>query len=87
MNCTKLDTCRKILCILDKDMLDFQYVDCIKQTCGKCPEYIKSPHANSFYCENCGEAYDRDGGHTCEAIKKTAITCPHCQKAILLKID
>jgi hypothetical protein len=37
-NCKKLDECSKIAIILDKDMLDCQYVQCIKETCASCKE-------------------------------------------------
>jgi len=42
-NCVKLDECDKIKVILDKDMLDFQYADCIRKTCYlcECEELIK----------------------------------------------
>lgn len=36
MNCTKIDSCSKIMAVLDKDMLDFQYADCINQICSLC---------------------------------------------------
>lgn len=36
MECEKLNECYKIKMILDKDMLDFQYVDCIKKVCEEC---------------------------------------------------
>jgi len=40
--CIKLDTCKKIERILDKDMLDFQYVDGIRKTCTECPDFVAS---------------------------------------------
>lgn len=36
MNCAKINTCDKIMTILDKDMFDFQYIDCINNVCNKC---------------------------------------------------
>ena len=35
-DCPKLNTCYKVLMILDKDLLDFQYADCIREICGRC---------------------------------------------------
>lgn len=35
-NCVKLDECDKIRMILDKDMLDFQYVDSMRSACSLC---------------------------------------------------
>jgi hypothetical protein len=39
-NCQKLNTCDKINCILDKDILDSQYSDSIsdRAVCSACPE-------------------------------------------------
>lgn len=34
--CSKLDTCWKINIILDKDMLDAQYRECINLVCSSC---------------------------------------------------
>jgi hypothetical protein len=36
MNCKKIDKCFKIQIIMDKDMLDFQYVEAIKSVCERC---------------------------------------------------
>jgi len=36
--CAKFDTCFKIKIIQDKDMLDFQYVQSVKDVCGKCED-------------------------------------------------
>ena len=39
MNCPKLDTCTKILRVLDQDLAgDWQYAKCIEETCVKCNE-------------------------------------------------
>jgi hypothetical protein len=35
-NCKDFDTCPKIKTILDKDMLDFQYIECINRVCASC---------------------------------------------------
>jgi len=35
--CPKLDECYKVKMILDKDMLDFQYAECIREVCTGCP--------------------------------------------------
>jgi hypothetical protein len=35
-NCAKIDTCDKIKAILDKDMLEFQYAECIRKVCSLC---------------------------------------------------
>jgi hypothetical protein len=43
IDCAKLDSCYKIMIILDKDMLDFQYVDCINDVCGKCTNKEQHP--------------------------------------------
>ena len=34
--CPKLDECHRVKMVLDKDMLDFQYVQCIRQICSTC---------------------------------------------------
>ena len=36
--CPKLDECPKIRMVLDKDLLDFQYSESIKEICAKCSE-------------------------------------------------
>ena len=36
--CPKLDNCHKIGMILDKDLLDFQYAEAIRNVCAKCEE-------------------------------------------------
>jgi hypothetical protein len=36
--CKKINKCAKIDCILDKDMLEIQYVDAIRLVCSKCKE-------------------------------------------------
>jgi hypothetical protein len=36
--CPKIDKCEKIKMILDKEMLDGQYAECIKKACEKCGE-------------------------------------------------
>jgi predicted amidophosphoribosyltransferase len=79
-NCTKIDTCEKIKIIMDKDMLDFQYADCIREVCMKCNRPKGYDYA--FNCEVCGKPFDRDGGHSCGAIHKHHIDCPHCGKII-----
>ncbi len=38
-NCPKLETCSKIVMVMDKDMMNFpQYADSIRAVCGKCKE-------------------------------------------------
>jgi len=37
--CKKINACWKIVMILDKDMLDFQYAEAIKSVCKGCKEY------------------------------------------------
>lgn len=80
--CTKLDSCEKIKIIMDKDMLDFQCANAIKEVCKKCdrPKGYHIEHA--FHCEVCGKPFDRDGGHSCGAIHQRTIDCPHCGKTI-----
>ena len=34
--CSKINSCRKITIILDKDMLDFQYAEAIRSVCEVC---------------------------------------------------
>jgi hypothetical protein len=34
--CPELDNCWKIKMILDKDLAEFQYAECIRKVCGKC---------------------------------------------------
>jgi len=34
--CPKLDECLRVKMILDKDMLDFRYVQCIRRICSAC---------------------------------------------------
>jgi len=36
-DCPKLDECYKIKMIQDKDMLDFQYAEAIRNVCANCP--------------------------------------------------
>lgn len=36
--CKKIDFCEKIKIILDKDMLEYQYADCIRKTCAVCKQ-------------------------------------------------
>jgi hypothetical protein len=37
--CRKLDTCSKVIAVLDQDLAgDWQYADCIKKTCKGCKE-------------------------------------------------
>jgi len=36
--CPKIDTCYKIKMIMDKDMLDSQYAQCIREVCKICKE-------------------------------------------------
>jgi hypothetical protein len=38
MNCPKINECFKIQIIMDKDMLDFQYVEAIKSVCKDCKQ-------------------------------------------------
>jgi len=40
MSCKKFDDCWKIKAILDKDMLDFQYVRSVLEVCGKCKDRV-----------------------------------------------
>jgi len=37
--CSKIDTCYKIDMIKDKDMLDFQFADAVREVCGKCEDF------------------------------------------------
>ena len=39
--CARLDTCPKIRMILDRDLLESQYQDIIREVCGKCSEFEK----------------------------------------------
>jgi len=39
-DCVKLETCLKIQMIRDKDMLDFQYAESIRETCKNCEEGV-----------------------------------------------
>jgi len=48
--CPKLDECHKVKMVLDKDMLDFQYAECIRQVCTNCP----GPAANPVWRRNDG---------------------------------
>ena len=34
--CPKLDECYKVKMVLDKDMEDFQYAQCIREVCARC---------------------------------------------------
>jgi len=58
MNCTKRDSCEKISTILDKDMLDFQYTDCINDTCSLCKNKM-TPTGPSWMpvnpCDGCAK--------------------------------
>ena len=36
--CSKLETCPKIVMVMDKDIMDFQYAESIRKVCGKCKE-------------------------------------------------
>ena len=38
LKCLKLDECYKVKMILDKDLLDFQYAEAIRQVCATCKE-------------------------------------------------
>jgi hypothetical protein len=82
--CAKLKSCEKINTILDKDMLEFQYVDCIKQVCKECDSFQKKQ--SSFICEVCGKPYDRDGGHYCGGFQDSVIHCPYCKKTIKIGV-
>ena len=43
-SCIKFNSCSKIDCIADKDMLDFQYSNAIKSTCANCKDgYFREP--------------------------------------------
>ena len=35
--CPKVDECYKVNMVLDKDMEDFQYAQCIREVCARCP--------------------------------------------------
>jgi len=37
-DCLKLDECYKIKMVLDKDLLDFQYAEAIREVCANCSE-------------------------------------------------
>ncbi len=39
--CTELNTCPKIQTVLDRDLLDSQYQDIIREICGKCSKFEK----------------------------------------------
>lgn len=49
MNCAKINSCEKINIILDKDMLDFQYTDCINKACASCANKLVG--SSSFHSE------------------------------------
>ena len=38
MTCIKYPTCKKIDVLADRDILDFQFADGVKQICGNCPD-------------------------------------------------
>lgn len=63
-DCTKLDTCFKISMIQDKDMVDFQYSEAIREVCAKCTE---GELTGIVSCLKCGaamlraEMYDPEG--------------------------
>jgi rubredoxin len=69
MNCSKLNSCGKIMMIMDKDMFDFQRADCIRDVCAKCSWFTSHLHGI------------RDGGHKYEDIP-IYTTCPHCGKTL-----
>ena len=62
--CPKLDECPKIRMVLDKDMLDFQYSESIREICAKCSE---GEVFRMVKCPKCGaamlraELYDPEG--------------------------
>jgi len=37
--CLKLESCSKIKMILDKDIMDWQYAEAIRDVCARCNEY------------------------------------------------
>ena len=37
--CAKIDDCPKINMLRDKDMLDFQFADAVRDVCGRCDEF------------------------------------------------
>jgi len=37
--CSKIDNCPKIDIIRDKDILDFQFAECVRVVCGKCKDF------------------------------------------------
>lgn len=49
-DCPKLDECYKVKMVLDKDMEDFQYAECIRQVCANC----LGPAANPVWRRNNG---------------------------------
>lgn len=40
-SCQRLDTCKRIKMIRDKDLADFQYEKAINSVCAKCTEFIR----------------------------------------------
>jgi hypothetical protein len=45
-DCPKLDECPKVMIVLDKDLLGFQYAEAIRTVCANCSE-VKG--ANGFF--------------------------------------
>jgi hypothetical protein len=41
--CPKLDECYKVMMIFDKDALDFQYAEAIREVCARCTEVKANP--------------------------------------------
>jgi len=37
--CSKIDTCYKINMIRDKDILDFQFAEAVREVCGRCEDF------------------------------------------------
>jgi len=37
-DCPKLNECLKVMMVLDKDLLDFQYAEAIRAVCANCSE-------------------------------------------------
>jgi len=42
-NCDKINTCEKIMMVLDKDMAgDWQYAECMRAVCALCTDKVVS---------------------------------------------